>query len=119
MKNERNVIDTSLAPEAVFLVDTFKVPSASRAEFEAAMVRNRAFIRTLDGFRGDTVLVRKQGESFDIATIAAWESPDTIARAKDLVTAYYARIGFDMHASIAKWGVTLERTICTAPTALQ
>lgn len=113
------VIDPSRAPEGIYLVDTFHVPSAARPEFEAAMKRNREFIRTLAGFRGDAVLVRKQGDGFDIATIAAWESPAAIARAKEQVTAYYERIGFDMPAAIAKWGVTLERTICEAPAALQ
>ncbi len=113
------VLDTRRAPAAVYLIDTFLVPAAVREEFEAAMRRNREYIRTLEGFRGDAVLVRKQGESFDIATIAVWESPAAIARAKDQVAAFYQRIGFDMPATIARWGVVLQRTICEAPIALQ
>lgn len=113
------VIDARRAPEAVYLIDTFHVPAAARAEFETAMRRNREYIRTLDGFRGDAVLLRKQGEAFDIATIAVWESPAAIARAKDEVAAFYHRIGFDMAASIARWGVSLQRSICEAPAALQ
>ena len=122
MKRERNealVIDTFAAPGGVYLIDTFKVPESARGPFEAAMKRNREFIRTLDGFRGDAVFLRKQGESFDIATIAAWESPAAIARAKERVTAFYESIGFDMQKQLASWGVTLERTICEAPPALQ
>jgi len=115
----KKIIDTSLAPEGIYLVDTFEVPAAARADFEAAMLRNRAFIRTLEGFCGDVVLVRKHGETFDVATIAAWESAAAVAKAKERVEAYYAEIGFDMRASIAKWGVTLERTLCEAPPALQ
>ncbi len=113
------VLDTRRAPTAVYLLDTFLVPAAVRDEFEAAMRRNRELIRSLDGFRGDAVLVRKQGESFDIATIAVWESPAAIAHAKEEVAAFYQRIGFDMPATIARWGVTLQRTICEAPAGLQ
>ena len=109
------VIDTSRAPHGIYLVDTFTVPAAARSAFEAAMKRNRDFLRTLDGFRGDAVLVRTQGDAFDIATIAVWENAEAIARAKDRVAEYYRSIDFDMHASIAKWGVSLSRTICEAP----
>jgi hypothetical protein len=113
-------IDVGLVPGGVFLVDTFTVPAAARSEFEAAMRRNREFIRTLEGFRGDAVFVRAQGDGgFDIATIAAWDGPAAIARAREQVTAYYQRIGFDMPATIARWGVRLERTICSAPPELQ
>jgi len=107
------------ARAGVFLIDTFTLPAAARAEFEATMKRNRAFLRTLDGFRGDAVFVTKQGEAFDIATIAAWANADAIAHAKDQVAAYYAKLGFDLPAAIAKWGVKFQRTIATAPGELQ
>jgi predicted ester cyclase len=113
------VLDTRRAPTGVYLIDTFLVPAAVRAEFESAMHRNREYIRTLDGFRGDAVLVRKQGDAFDIATIAVWESSAAIAQAKDQVAAFYQRIGFDMAATIARWGVAFQRTICEAPLGLQ
>jgi hypothetical protein len=110
---QTHLIDPA-APEGIYLVDTFKIPSAPRVEVEVAMRRNRMFLRTLDGFCGDLVLVRAQGDSFDIATVAAWESPAAMAAAKERVAEYYRQIGFDMPASIARWGVTFERTICTA-----
>jgi predicted ester cyclase len=113
------VLDTARAPAGVYLVDTFRVPAAARAEFEAAMRRNREYIRTLDGFRGDAVLRRKQGDGFDIATIAVWDTPAAIARAKEQVAEFYQRIGFDMPSTIARWGVELERTICEAPAELK
>jgi heme oxygenase (mycobilin-producing) len=115
-----HVIDTKLSPDGVYLIDTFTVPQAARPEFEAAMRRNRAFIRGLAGFRGDAVFVRQQGNAtFEIATIAAWESPAVIAAARAEVEAFYARIGFDMPAALASWGVTLQRAICSAPADLQ
>jgi predicted ester cyclase len=114
------VIDTRSNPGAVYLIDTFIVPAAARAELEAAMRRNREYIRSLEGFRGDAVFVRDRGEgSFDIATLAAWESPAAIASARQKVAAFYERIGFDMPAAIARWGVTMQRAICSAPMALQ
>lgn len=116
---DARVIDPRKAPTGVYLIDTFTVPAAARADFEAAMLRNRAYIRSLDGFRGDATFVRTQGESFDIATIAAWESPAAISRAKDLVAAHYTQIGFDPAAALTRWGVTLQRTICEAPAQLQ
>jgi len=113
------VLEVRRAPMGVYLIDTFQVPAAVRGEFETAMRRNRDYIRTLEGFRGDAVLVRKQGEAFDIATIAVWEDSEAIARAKEQVAAFYQRIGFDMAATVARWGVAFQRTICEAPLALQ
>jgi steroid delta-isomerase-like uncharacterized protein len=113
------VIDPRRAPQGVYVIDTFVVPDAARAEFEAATKRNRAFIRTLDGFRGDAVFTRKQGEAWTIATIAAWDSAAALANATEQVQAYYQRIGFDAQAATKAWGVTMQRTICDAPPELQ
>jgi heme-degrading monooxygenase HmoA/ketosteroid isomerase-like protein len=118
-----NVVDTRRAPTAVYLIDTFRVPAAAREEFDVATQRNRAFIRTLPGFRGDAMFhgQRAVGSStgFDVVTIAVWESREAIAAAKDKVAAYYADIGFDLAALLARTGITLERTICSAPVELQ
>ncbi|HEY4055341.1 MAG TPA: ester cyclase [Kofleriaceae bacterium] len=113
------VIDTRRAPNGVYLVDTFVVPDAHREEFRAATRRNRDFIRTLDGFRGDALFVTKRGEAWNIATIAAWDSPAAIAAAKERVQAYYKEIGFDVAAATKAWGVTMQRTICEAPPTAQ
>ena len=114
------VIDARRAPDGLFLIDTFTVPAAAREDFEAAMRRNREYIRTLDGFRGDAVFERRQGDAtFDLVTIVAWDSPAALARAKEQVGAFYQRIGFDMPAALRRWGVTLQRAICDAPPRLQ
>jgi hypothetical protein len=97
MESQDTVIDVARNPGGVYLIDTFTVPAAARPEFEAAMRRNRAFIRTL----------------------AAWESAAAIERAKAQVTTYYESIGFDMQSAIQSWGVTLSRAICSAPDELQ
>lgn len=118
-----NVVDTRRAPTGVYLIDMFRVPAAAREELEAATRRNRAFIRTLPGFRGDALFVRTQPSgaasgAFDVATIAVWASADAIAAAKRQVAAYYQNIGFDLAAMIERTGITLERTICSAPAEL-
>ncbi len=108
------VIDLSKATRGVYLVDTFTIPAASRAAFEAATTRNRNFIRTLDGFRGDAMFAKSRGESWDLATIAAWDTADAFDHAKEKVAAYYKQIGFDPATATKKWGVTMQRTICTS-----
>jgi hypothetical protein len=110
------VIDTTRAPQGVYLIDTFRVPVAARAELETAMRRNRELLHTLDGFRGDAVFERAIDDaSFELVTVAAWDSPDAIARAKDAVHALYQRIGFDMQAALRDWKVTMSRGIYRAP----
>lgn len=114
------VIDVGRARSGVYLVDTFRVPAASYDALIEATRDNRAFIRTLPGFRGDAILVKRQGDArYDLVTIAAWESREAIAHARAEVEAHYARIGFDPREALARWGATLERAICDAPPELQ
>ena len=113
-------IDLQAHPNQQFRIDAFTVPAASRAEFEAAMRRNLAFLEKLPGFRGHTVFEKTSGPTtFDIVTIAVWESPEAIARAGEKVRAYYQSIGFDMPAMLARWGVTAALGSYRAPPALQ
>jgi hypothetical protein len=102
-------IDTERHPEHLFRVDSFRVPAASRAELEAAMARNLAFLETLPGFLGHVVLDKCGGPTtFDVVTVAAWESAGALEKARSAVVAYYQEIGFDMPARLAAWGVSAE-----------
>ena len=113
-------IDLEALPNLQFRIDAFSVPAASRADFEAAMRRNLAFIENLPGFRGHTVFEKTAGPTtFDIVTIAVWESAEAIAAAGAKVRAYYQSIGFDMPAMIAAWGVKASLGYYRAPLALQ
>lgn len=106
-------------PELCYRVDCFTVPAAARAEFEAAMHRNLAFLETLPGFLGHVVLEKIGGPSgFETVTIATWESRDALERAGIEVRAYYARIGFDVQSSVARWGARAELGSYRAPPAL-
>jgi len=113
-------VDLNRDPQLFFRIDTFTVPASARDEFEAAMHRNMGFIRTLPGFRGHLVFEKREGASpYDIVTVAAWESREAVERAGKEVRAYYQRIGFDMPASLKRWGVTLVRADYEAPGRLQ
>jgi quinol monooxygenase YgiN len=92
-----------------YRIDTFTVPATARDEFEAAMRRNMAFIATLPGFREHIVFEKVAGPtSFDIVTIAIWENREAHEQAASRVRAYYQKIGFDLPAKIAQWGVKAE-----------
>jgi heme-degrading monooxygenase HmoA len=113
-------IDLAAHPSLQFRIDAFSVPAASRAEFEAAMRRNLTFIENQPGFKGHTVFEKASGPTtFDIVTIAVWESPEAIANAGERVRAYYKSIGFDMQAMLQRWGVTASVGQYTAPLPLQ
>jgi heme-degrading monooxygenase HmoA len=93
----------------IFRVDSFSVPEAARKDFDTAMRRNLAFIETLPGFRGHMVLEKIGGATaFNVVTIAAWESAEAHDQAAARVRSYYEEIGFDLPATLARWGVRAE-----------
>jgi heme-degrading monooxygenase HmoA len=102
-------LDFEKHPKLQFRIDSFSVPTATRADFEAAMRRNLDFIRTLPGFLGHLVFEKTGGPSnFNIVTIAVWESPEAIEKATVAVRHYYTQIGFDPAEATARWGVKAE-----------
>jgi len=113
-------IDLQAHPNAQFRIDAFNVPPASRAEFEAAMGRNLAFLQTLPGFLHHMVFEKADGPTeFNLITIAVWESPDAISAAADKVRSYYQSIGLDVQATLARLGITASLGYYTAPPELQ
>lgn len=97
------------AESRAFHVDSFSVPDVFLGELETAMRRNMAFIEAQPGFRGHVVLRKTSGPTtFNIVTIAMWESSEAIERAGVEVSAYYRRIGFDRAATLARWGAKVE-----------
>lgn len=96
-------------PDLRFRIDGFSVPEAAREEFDAAMRRNLAFIRTLPGFREHLVFEKASGPTtLNVMTIAVWESQEAIDRAGLRVREHYRAIGFDMPAALARWNVRAE-----------
>jgi hypothetical protein len=113
-------IDLIQDPQLQFRIDNFNVPASAREAFEEAMLRNLAFLRTLPGFRGHLVFEKVSGPStFNITTIAAWESPEAIEKAAVEVRGYYDRIGFDPREFTQRLGIIGEIGVYHAPPALQ
>ena len=54
-------LDFEKHPQLRFRIDNFSVPAAVRADFQAAMRRNFAFIQTLPGFLWHLVLEKASG----------------------------------------------------------
>lgn len=113
-------IDLESDPTLCFRVDSFFVPDAVRAEFQAQMRRNLEFIAKLSGFRGHLVFEKTGGPTtFNVVTIAVWESRAALDKAGLQVRAHYQQIGFDMPAQLARWGVKAELGNFHAPRAMQ
>ncbi|RKH67588.1 antibiotic biosynthesis monooxygenase [Corallococcus llansteffanensis] len=102
-------MDVVKNPGLRFRIDNFTVPDAAREPFETAMRRNFAFIQTLPGFQGHMVFEKTGGPgSFNIATIAVWESQDAIDKAVAEVGAFYKKNGIDMPAMLKRYGIKAE-----------
>ena len=113
-------IDLLAHPDLQFRIDAFTVPAPSRAEFEALMHRNLAFIATQPGFMNHLVFEKTDGPTtFNLVTVAVWESREAIAAASSEVRAYYERIGFDMPAVLARLGITASLGYYRAPMGRQ
>jgi heme-degrading monooxygenase HmoA len=102
-------IDSDKDPKQHFRIDAFAVPGDARGEFESAMRRNLAFLQTIPGFLGHAVFEKADGPSaFNIITLAAWESRESMEGAGTRVRDYYESIGFDRAAALERWGVRAE-----------
>lgn len=84
------------------------------------MHRNLAFLKKLPGFMGHTVFEKTHGPTtFDIVTIAAWESREAIDAASTKVRRYYQEIGFDMPAVMRRLGIVASLGYYRAPAELR
>src|SRR5262249_38089532 len=103
-----------------YRIDCFTIPAAARPEFEATMRRTIEFLATLPGYLHYQVFEKSGGPgAFDIITVATWASRDAHERAAARVRAYYAQIGFDPAALMARLGITGQLGDFVAPVALQ
>lgn len=113
-------IDIENKPNQRFRVDSFFVPDAVRAEFDAQMRKSLALLQTLPGFRGHVVFERTGGPTtFNVVTVAVWESQEAFENAGVVMRAHYQEAGFDMPATLARWGVKAELGNFHAPRDLQ
>jgi heme-degrading monooxygenase HmoA len=113
-------IDLQARPNLQFRIDAFAVPAASRSEFAALIHRSLTFLETLPGFMSHMVFEKTTGPTtFNMVTVAVWESPEAIAAASEKVQAYYKSIGFDPTAVFARLEIKASLGYYCAPLALQ
>ena len=113
-------IDLHTHPNLQFRIDAFDIPETSRTEFETLMRRNMDFIQGLPGFVSHMVFEKTSGPtSFNLVTIAVWESADAIAAAGEKVRSYYQSIGFDVATVLARLGIQASLGFYRAPAGLQ
>jgi heme-degrading monooxygenase HmoA len=113
-------IDLQANPNMEVRIDSFSVPAASRAEFEAKLHENIALLQKQPGFEGHTVFEKTSGPTtFNIVTVAVWRSPEAMKNAAEKVREHYRNTGFDMQATIARWGVSASVGSYHAPLSLQ
>jgi len=113
-------LDPARTPAQAVRLDAFIIPEAARQPFLARMATNLAFIRTLPGFQGHVVLEKQRGEgTYNLVTLATWDSQAALDAAGREVRAYYQRIGFDLPGALKAWGVALVRGDYDAPAGLQ
>jgi hypothetical protein len=87
-------------------VDKFKVPGAARDEFLASVDRVHEILRQQPGLVDEVVLEQTGGPgSYNIVTIAVWESAEAIGAARKAVAQRYAEIGFKPAAPMARPGI--------------
>jgi heme-degrading monooxygenase HmoA len=107
-------------PNLRFRIDAFSVPAASRSEFDAAMHDSTVLLDKLAGFNGHAVFEKTSGPTtFNVVTVAVWDSEQAMRSAGDKVREDYQRKGFDMLGAIARWGVTASLGGYRAPVGLQ
>lgn len=102
-------IDVQKYPDLQLRIDAFSVPEGARTGFAAATRRSQRFIRGLPGFLGQVTVERTGGRtSFDLITVAAWESREALMQATASARAYYQQIGFDPQAFTNAHGIAAE-----------
>lgn len=113
-------IDWQSNPNTEVRIDSFSVPAESRAEFEVKLHENIALLQKQPGFEGHAVFEKTSGPTtFNIVTVAVWHSPEALKNAAEKVREEYRRTGFDMQATIARWGVSASIGNYHAPPSLQ
>lgn len=74
---------------AIYRIDKFRVPTASRDAFLAAAFETHRFLETLPGHGTNQVLEQVSGPgTFNFVTVVEWESDIAFERAKTAMTEF-------------------------------
>ena len=93
----------------IYRVDKFIVPPPAREEFIGKVRATHELLRTLPGFLQDFVLEQSAGPGeFNFVTIAEWESPEYIEKAKAAVLALHKKMNFNPQEVFARLGIKAD-----------
>lgn len=83
--------------QKVYFIDEFKIPKKSHDDFKTKLDYNRHFIKKIEEFVNDEVVVQINDSStmINLITIAIWENQQSLDNAKKMVQKEYQRIGFN------------------------
>jgi heme-degrading monooxygenase HmoA len=99
--------DQSEKAGRMYRVDKFIVPDASRDEFLAGVHRTHAFLATLKGFVQDFLIEKRHGpETFNVMTIAEWDSEQSFHDAVATMRKRQADMGTTREERWARLGIT-------------
>lgn len=96
---------------AVFFIDRFIMPAASRAAFMERATINRNIIKILPGFIEDNFYETQTGDEYRVVTVAVWKNEEAVANAKSVVLETYRQQGFDMPAMLKRLNIQVERGV--------
>lgn len=93
----------------VYRVDKFIVPEAARDEFLKRVHDTHNILRQQPGFVRDLLLDQIAGPgSFNLVTVAEWESQESVDAAGAVVAAFHAEHGFNPHKTMARLGIAAD-----------
>lgn len=94
---------------AVYFVDRFIMPKSSFPRFFEKLEMNRRFIKNLEGFISDEVMLKEENGNIIVMTVAVWENNQALDKAKSLVKEEYQRIGFNPAEFFQRLNITKQR----------
>ena len=105
----KSMIDQSPERDHVYRTDKFVVPPVARAEFLERVRQTHEVLRKQPGFVRDVILEQRSGPgTFNVVTIAEWESEAVMHDVRAAVAAFHASIGFDPAEMMERLGITAD-----------
>ncbi|MFC6632904.1 antibiotic biosynthesis monooxygenase [Microbulbifer taiwanensis] len=93
----------------IFRLDSFQVPQAARAEFLARVRQTHELLRRQSGFVQDRLLEKPATEGkFILVTMVEWQSPESVALAREAVAIMHRETGFNPQVFLARLGIEAE-----------
>lgn len=100
----------TLRPGMYVRVDSFSVPEGARSDFGRTSLGILRLLRTLDGYVGEAVLEKREGEApGQVLTQVAWRDREAQEKANLHLRNLFERRGIDIPRMLQAWGVELRR----------